>query len=124
MDQAGISAKQALGEFWQFARERDADLVPHARSLGLVAAFFGLLVGIVAARFTMIVSTSLLGTLLVGSGVTGLLSGFSPGFYRGVASHPQIATAALGMCFVISLILQTRLTGAAGSRASKSANPD
>ncbi len=120
--EAKASTREALAEYWDFVKARDMKVVPHARSLGLGAALLGLFVGIVAMRFALILSTSFLGTMLVGSGVTGLLSGFSPGFYKAVAQHQSFATAALGMCFVISLILQARLTRKPSTAPAKSSD--
>jgi len=122
LEQAKASAKQKLTEYWDFAKQRDADLEPHARSLGLTAALFGLLLGVAAVRLTVILCTSFLGTLLVGSGVTGLVSGIDPRFYKAVASHPHFGLSALGLCFVISLILQARLTRNTATKPAKTSD--
>ena len=119
LEAARAGATAALSKLWEFVKSRDVDLAAHARSLALVAGLLGLLVGAVAARMSLIVCTSFLGTMLVGSGLTGLLSELSPGFYRAVADHPGVGASALGVCFAISMILQARLTREAAPNPAK-----
>lgn len=104
------TASEALREYWTYAKVQDATLQPHARSLAVVASVAGLLIGMALVRFSTILFTSVVGTLLVGTGITGLISALQPGFYRTAVEHPAIGGATLGLCFLFSVILQTRLT--------------
>ncbi|RJP39703.1 MAG: hypothetical protein C4547_03320 [Phycisphaerales bacterium] len=107
---APASAAETLRGYWTRASEADPRLVPHARSLATAAALMGLLVGMIFLRASMILCTSFLGTVLLGSGMTEIIRAFSPGFYQSLVDYPNVGATAMGACFVISLIMQARLT--------------
>ncbi len=115
---AQASAMETLKGYWTQASTVDPQLTPHARSLGTATALLGLLVGMIFLRASMILCTSFLGTVLLGSGLAALIQSISPGFYQSLVDHPNIGGTAMGLCFVISLIMQARLTRQSRGRAA------
>lgn len=102
--------RRELGEFWGFVKMQDLTVAAHAKALLATALVFGLLIGLSTIRLTLVLSTSLLGTLLVSSGVIGAINVMFPGFAVGAAQRPLINAAAMAVCLLISVILQVRLT--------------
>ncbi len=102
--------RRELGDFWGFVKMQDLTVAAHAKALLATALVFGLLIGLSTIRLTLILSTSLLGTLLVSSGVIGAINVMFPGFAVGAAQRPLINAAAMAVCLLISVILQVRLT--------------
>ena len=70
----------------------------------------GLLVGLLAARPTLILSTALLGTVLVVGSMVTLLTKFIPDSYQALVERPGLSGVAVGGFLVTSLILQSILT--------------
>lgn len=102
--------RRELGDFWGFVKTQDLTVAAHAKALLATALVFGLLIGLSTIRLTLILSTSLVGTLLVSSGVIGAINVMFPGFAVGAAQRPLINAAAMAVCLLISIILQVRLT--------------
>lgn len=96
---------------WTYVTQQDATIPRTGRALGLVALVTGLCFGLVAARWALILSTSLLGTALVTSSLVALLTQFAPeASYQALEQRPQLVTMAAGGFLLGSLILQTLLT--------------
>jgi len=106
--------KEYIQDFWTFATQKDASVAHDGKLLGIGAAVAGLFLGVIALRWMLILSTSLVGTALVITGVATVFSACVPGSYEAL-NHP----AAMGMCaggfMVTSLIVQTLLTRKAPS---------
>ncbi|MEK6677111.1 MAG: hypothetical protein AABZ47_15840 [Planctomycetota bacterium] len=96
-------------DFWSFVTARDATIQRNASAVSLVALITGLLFGLIATRATLVLSTSLLGTLCVASGLATLLSAWTPGIYQTVVSRPDMAGIGIGGFLVTSLVLQAIL---------------
>lgn len=104
------SPQEWAQNFWAYVSQKDARIPRHAKLIGMVALVTGLLIGLLASRATLILSTALVGTsLVVGSAVT-LLSKFVPGSYEALLQRPGLTGVAIGGFLVTSLILQSILT--------------
>lgn len=104
--------KQQIEQFWSYVQSQDQTVQPHMRALTATALVFGLLIGLSSVRMMLILSTALLGTVLLGSGFVGVVNLVFPGFAGTAAQHPIISAVALGLCLLVSIILQARLTRA------------
>jgi hypothetical protein len=113
---------QWFRDLWTFVRERDADAPRLFQAVGLAATIMGLLIGVLAVRPTLILSTSLIGTFLVVSGLAALGQQFMPSVYQGGFNHPVVVGLMVGAFAISSIIVQTMLTRKTpSSRAEASA---
>jgi hypothetical protein len=104
------SAKEWLDGAANYVTARDARAVSQARLLSIAVGVTGLLLGLVAARWMLILSTSLLGTFCVSSGITALLASFLPSSREAMVNHPGVYAIGVGGFLAASLIVQTLLT--------------
>ncbi len=102
--------QQWFQEFWSFVLEHDVDVPRNGKALALAAAIIGLFLGVFAVRYVLILSTSLIGTLLVTTAVAALGTQLFPGFYQSGFEHPGMVGMGVGGFLVSSLIVQTVLT--------------
>ncbi|MHC5111435.1 MAG: hypothetical protein ACYTHJ_16330 [Planctomycetota bacterium] len=113
------SASRAVSElgqrFWSFATEKQPNLSQQAQALGIGTLIVGLFFGVLAVRWSLVLSTSLGGTLLVMSSVLALLSQFSASTYQTLTSSPVAVGITTGGFFLTSVILQALLTREAKS---------
>lgn len=92
--------------FWNHLRSKDADIQGKMAAVGAVAALAGLLLGVLATRFALIVTTSLLGTALVAVGLAIVGSEYAPDLYtRAMEASGLVPSALLGL-FLASMVLQ------------------
>ncbi len=111
---------QWFEEFRAFLERQDSGLERNGRALALAALLTGLCLGVVAVRWALIVSTSLVGTSLVVTAIGALLTNFAHDeSYQAFQKHPGIVGMAVGGFLMTSLILQTLLT-----RRTPSAKPN
>lgn len=99
-----------LSALWSHLNEQDATLSRHGIAIGMAVVLAGMLIGLAAARFTLIVASSLVGTFLVVAGLGGAAMTYSPSWYQAGADKPGVLGAAMGAFLVASLIVQTLLT--------------
>ena len=104
------SPGQRLSALWDHVNEQDATLSRHGKAIGMAAVLVGMLIGLAAARFTLIVTSSLVGTFLVVAGLGGVATTYSPAWYQAGVDKPGVLGAAMGAFLVASLIVQTLLT--------------
>lgn len=97
-------------DFWHDLTARDASLERNLTAAIVAAGVFGLLLGLVAVRFTLVMVTSAVGTALFTSGATALTYQFQPELYEASLSHPHALGLACGTFLVGSLVLQALLT--------------
>ncbi len=102
--------QQWLGDLWRFVAERDATAAQTARAWVLAAGIVGLFLGVVAARWALIISAAVVGTSLLTTGGTTLLSCASPEVWRNTVYRPALMGLLIGAIFVASLVVQTMLT--------------
>lgn len=102
------------GEFfqqlWDYVKQKDSAVQLDAGLLGFGAGFIGLFLGVVAVRWMLILSTSIVGTALVAAGVVTLFDVCVPDSYQAFQAHPAAMGMGVGAFLVTSLILQTLLT--------------
>jgi hypothetical protein len=104
------SLAQSSRDFWAHVTAQETDLERDSLLIAAVAGIFGLVLGAIAVRFTLVVSTALLGTLLVVSGLGLGLHALSPGALATLPDHPNVVTGVVLSFLAASLILQTLLT--------------
>ena len=115
----GRPPRQWAAEFWAFATGKDATLQANSQLVGYGALAAGLFLGVVAVRWMLILSTSILGTALVASSVATLLGSWVPGAYQTILGHPGVVGMGMGAFLVTSLVLQTLLTRKAPAAAEQ-----
>lgn len=98
-----------LTGFWKFLTERDPGLARNTQALGILTALCGLCVGLMAVRPSLIVSTSLIGTAMVATGVMTLLSSSVTSTYESIQANPRLIGLGVAAFLATSLVLQTML---------------
>lgn len=109
-----------VGGFWEFARARDESGVHKLALMTACAGTLGLVLGLLAVRFTLVTVTSLVGTLLISSGAVTLVQQWQPDLYQAGLAHPQAIGVACASFLLGSLVLQTLLTRPDKPAAAKS----
>lgn len=116
------SPQEWMSKFWAFCRDRDASLEQNSRLIGVGAAMFGLFLGVIAVRWTMILATSVLGAVFVTSSLMTLSSEIAPNAYRSFLTHPGLVGTGIGAFMVTSWIVQTLVTRRAPDAGSDSSS--
>lgn len=98
-----------LAGFWKFLTERDPGLARNTQALGILTALCGLCIGLMAVRPSLIVSTSLIGTAMVATGVMTLLSTSVTSTYDKIQANPRLIGLGVAAFLATSLVLQTML---------------
>lgn len=111
--------RQWAEEFWAFVAEKDGQIGQRTRSLALGAMITGLCLGVLAVRWALILSTALVGTALVSTGIAALLTQSVPKSCAAFEQHPNVVGIGMGAFLVSSLIVQTMLTRKAPSGKSE-----
>ena len=114
------SPRQWAGELWRFVTQKDALAGPNLRALAIIAMITGLCLGVLAVRWALIVSTSLLGTVLVTTAIATLLTHSAPESYEAFQQRPGLIGIGVGAFLLASLVLQTLLTRKAPASKSDS----
>ncbi len=104
--------------FWNDVQIKHASFGRHLGLITIAAGIFGLLLGLMAVRFTTVLLTTLIGTSLLTSSATALSFQIHPTLYQGIVEHPQMFAAAAGSFVICSFVLQALLT-----RSDKSGSP-
>ena len=107
---------------WQFVQEQDATVPVQGKAFILATGVIGLFVGVLAVRFALVFSTSLIGTLLVSAGLMGGIAQLWPAVYQRLFENPGIVSAGVSALMVSSLIVQTMLTRDKSSKSSEAAD--
>lgn len=111
--------EQWAGEFWSYLEARDPRVTQNARGLFAVALLSGLCVGLIATRWALILSTSLIGTLLVVVGAATVLVKSVPDSLAAFDKNPGLAAAGIAGFLLTSLILQALLSKKAGEEKAE-----
>ena len=98
------------GDFWLYVQSQETDVNRRIQWVGLVAALAGLLLGSMLPRFTLIITSSVVGTVLVMAGLAGLGTQFGVDIAQAGEQHRQIVGAAALVFLFASLLLQSLLT--------------
>ncbi len=115
------SPSQWAKEFWNFVTQKDANVERNGRAVVLAAMVTGLCLGVLAMRWALILSTSLLGTALVTTAIATLLTHSVPRSYEAFQHNPSLIGIGIGAFLVFSLVLQTLLTRKAPEVKAESA---
>ena len=107
-----------LEDLYRHVTSNDATLQRNLVLSAALAGIVGLILGLVAVRFTLIVLTSMIGTALLIGGTTVLACHYKPEFYRAAMAHPEALGMACGTFLLGSLVLQGLLTRSNKSRRS------
>lgn len=97
-------------EFWAFVTARDSNTARNSKAITIVALLTGLCLGLLAVRWALIISTSIVGTSLVTAGVATLLTHSVPESYQAFQNNPGLLGIGVGGFLVTSLIVQTMLS--------------
>ena len=89
---------------------QDADVEKYLLLTAAGAGAFGLLIGLLAARFTLVLSTAIVGTVLVTTALGLAAKSYWPRAIEGLPEHGREVDLAILGFFVASLILQSLLT--------------
>lgn len=111
--------RQWAEDFWAFVAEKDGQIGQRTRSLALGAMITGLCLGVLAVRWALIISTALVGTALVSTGIAAVLTQSVPDSCAAFEQHPNVVGIGMGAFLVSSLIVQTMLTRKAPSGKSE-----
>lgn len=96
--------------FWAHLKTQQADVERYTLLIAAAAGLFGLVIGALAVRFTLVVLTAGAGTLLVASALGLSLQSYWPQVWESLSAHATEVNVALLAFFAASLILQTLLT--------------
>ena len=96
--------------FWTYLTERDYNTARHSQGLAVLALLTGLSMGLLAVRWALILSTSLLGTSMVTTGLATLLTQSVPDSYQAFQNNPKLVGIGIGAFLATSLVLQTMLS--------------
>ena len=114
--------KEWARDFWAFASQRDERLPINTQLVGFGAAALGLFLGVIAVRWMLILSTSIVGTGLVTTAVATTVAHYSPGSEQAFLSNAGVMGMGVGAFLVSSLILQTLLTRKAPESGQRTKN--
>lgn len=112
------SPSQWASDFWAFLSEHDALTARNGKALAALTVLGGLCVGLLAVRLALILSTSLIGTVLVTSGAATLLTHSVPESYQAFQGNPMLVGVGVGAFLMTSLVLQTMLMRKASAGAA------
>lgn len=102
--------REAAGDFRAHLVAQDADVEKYLLLTAAGAGAFGLLIGLLAARFTLVLTTALVGTVLVTTALGLAAQSYWPQAMESFPEHGrEVDLAVLGF-FVASLVLQSLLT--------------
>ncbi len=114
--------RQWAEEFWAFLSHKNATVARNTKALATVAMLTGLCLGILAVRWALILTTSIVGTALVTTGAAALLTQSVPDSYQAFQNNPSLVGVGIGGFLVTSLILQTMLSRKSPQAKSESAS--
>ena len=79
--------------------------------IAILCAFIGFVLGAILTRWALTLSCALIGTLLFNLSLVTFAESFAPqGWTNHLAQHPQAALAFVLTCFVLSILIQFRMT--------------
>lgn len=117
---ADRTPKEFAEEFWTFLTRKDANIAKNGKVLAATALLTGLCLGVLAMRWALILSTSVIGTALVSASIGTLMMKSVPDSYQSFQGNPKVMGIAIGGFLVTSLILQTMLSRKAAAAKSNS----
>lgn len=98
-----------FSNFWSFLTERDPTMARNTQALAILTALGGLCLGLMAVRPSLIISTSIIGTVMVVGGVGTLLANSIPSASASLQNNPRLIGLGVAAFLATSLVLQTML---------------
>jgi hypothetical protein len=102
-------------DLWGYVVQQDVQVERNGKALAALAMLSGLCLGVVAVRWALILSTSVIGTALVTTAIGMLLARSAPDSYQAFQAQPGLVGAVVGAFLVSSLVVQVLLTRKAPS---------
>ena len=109
------SPKEWAKSFWTYLTVQDYNTARHSQGLAVLALLTGLSMGLLAVRWALILSTLLLGTSMVTTGLATLMTQSVPDSYQAFQNNPKLVGIGIGAFLATSLVLQTMLSRRASS---------
>ena len=88
--------RQWAEQLWNFVTEKDVLIERNGKAIALGAMVTGLCLGVLAVRWALILSTSLIGTALVTTAVATLLNDSVPSTYQAFSGNPGLVGMGVG----------------------------
>jgi hypothetical protein len=105
-----------LEDLYTHVTSKEVNLERNMVLSAVAAGVFGLLLGLMAVRFTLVILTSVMGTAALIAGASTLLCHHRPELYHAALAHPGALAIACGAFLLGSLVLQALLTRSHKSR--------
>lgn len=115
-----LAPQEWATQFWTYLQEKDASVAQEGKLLAVAAMVVGLFLGVIAVRWMLILTTSVVGTALVVSAVGIFLNRFFPGSHHALVNNPAIVGVGVGGFLLTSLIVQLLLTRTAPAASNRS----
>jgi hypothetical protein len=96
-------------EFWSYLEQRDPSAAKNFKGVAALSLLSGLAIGLVAARWALILATSLVGTMFVVLGGAAVLSNSVDHAFGSLMQKPSLFGLVIGGFFITSLVLQSLL---------------
>lgn len=97
--------------FYGHVRDIHPQVTRNTAVIAVLCAFIGFVLGAILTRWALILSCALIGTLLFNLSLVTFAESFAPqGWTANLARHPQAALAFVLTCFVLSILIQFRMT--------------
>lgn len=107
---ASLPPDQWVSEFSSYVAANDPNAERFAGAIATAVLLIGLLIGVAAVRTSLVLTTSVIGTLLVATGMAALCYQWMPQVYRAAAGNPVLTGGLVGVFLLSSLALQAILT--------------
>lgn len=111
--------EQRLKDFWSYVEQRHASTARNAKGLLALSLLSGLAIGLVAARWALILATSLVGTMFVVLGGAAVLAKSVDHAFGSLMQKPSLFAMVIGGFFITSLVLQGLLARPAKSETAE-----
>ena len=97
--------------FYEHVRDLHPQVTRNTAVISVLCVFIGFLLGAILTRWALILTCALVGTLLLNLSLATFADSFAPqGWTERLAQHPRAALAFVVTCFVLSTLIQFRMT--------------
>ncbi len=102
--------KQWVGGLWDNVRGNERRSLRKLALINGCLGLFGLILGLLAVRLTLVTMTSLVGTGMILAGAVPLIQTWQPDLYQTGIEHPEAVGISCGVFLLASFVLQFLLT--------------
>lgn len=96
---------------WEHLREAQPQISKNAAVVSTFSLVVGFAVGLLLTRVAVILACAFIGTMMVNLSLATFAEAFAPGGWSArIANHPQAALAFIFTCFLLSMLIQFRMT--------------